>query len=521
MNSCQVGENVGGSIFFRKMPTSVLPIAVLVAAFQLCAQSINSFPSIQGNNLTSIKQVRGEQQTFNVIDSSFYISSGDQFRLRWWGIETNDMDLVVDSRGDLVIPDIGKIKARNRTLRQVRDSVEHFLSKRIKTQLIDFQLTKITPPQIRISGVVQSPGIYQFPPATRLSVALQAADVNANAVLSKIGSIEDAQKLALDPSPSIRRVLVVRNQSDSAYYDLMKSIRTADPTEDPILSNGDRIILLPQGPVAFITGGSNHNGGVEFIPGESIKSLLFSAGEDSSLKPEISGGSDSLGYCGKSTSNAVFSLPPRPSIKNLEFAWVVGNIHRPGMHQVGKNTRMADVIRQAGGVIGGDDSGYSFAIKRGWEVLAPFPALLSGGSTLHELNNSFSLYAKLTRGVYSEENPVIQPGDTIFVEKIQRVVWVGGQVRKPGYVTWKAGYTVDQYYELAGGLTDNAWDQEARIFNPFSKQLVPTQNTPIPPGAFVIVPESRRLQPEQWISIAVSLSSLALTLTTLFYTASK
>src|ERR1035437_301846 len=99
--------------------------------------------------------------------------------------------------------------------------------------------------------------------------------------------------------------------------------------------------------------------------------------------------------------------------------------------------------------------------------------------------------------------------------------WVGVEVRKPGFVPWKKGANIDDYVKAAGGYADRSWASRTRVFDLQSGLSLEAKSATIRPGAAVIVPEARYISPDQWLGIAASVASLALTMVILYVTVIK
>ena len=459
---------------------------------------------------------------YPIVDSMFHLSTGDQLRLRWWGIGTGDQDLVVDTRGDLILPDMGRIHTTGISFRAVRDSVEAMLHRRTKVSLIDLQITKIVMAQVRISGLVPTPGLFEVAPGTRLSAVLPLAGLDLGTLLRRMQGGDAIWQPSQDRIPSLRRVLVIRSNKDSAWYDLVQALRSGDPTQDPSLFFGDRVVLIPRGPMVQITGGTNFPGGVEFIPGETLGQFLLAAGEDTTLALEVDGRTGpSAGIRMDSSLTLVRfpskALPPHPSI-----AWILGKVRSPGAYPLKPRNTAQDMVSLAGGIPGGDDSGVVVAIKRGWAWLgAGRERGLAEATQYPEVRFAMLAYFSQMRGTYVDPQTPLQAGDTVFVYPAEQVVWVGGEVRKPGFVPWKKGANIDDYVKAAGGYADRSWASRTRVFDLQSGLSLEAKSATIRPGAAVIVPEARYISPDQWLGIAASVASLALTMVILYVTVIK
>jgi len=463
-----------------------------------------------------------EFPAYPIVDSLFHLSTGDQLRLRWWGIGSGDQDLVVDTRGDLILPDMGRVHATGKSFRSVRDTVEAMLRKRTKVTLIDLQIVKIMIAQIRISGLAPSPGLFEVPPGARLSQVLAQAGLDIDVLMHRMQGGDAIWQPSMERVPSLRHILLIRGGVDSSWYDLVQALRSGDPSQDPPLFYGDRIVLVPRGPIAQITGGVDFPGGVEFLPGEPLKKFLFAAGEDSNLVPEVEGHSESPSSILMDPTITLVRFPVKPMPDRPRIAWVLGKVQRQGAYHLTPGTTAQDLVAMAGGIPGGADSGVVVAIKRGWAWLgAGRERGLAEATQYPEVRFAMLAYFSQMRGTYVDPQTPLQAGDTVFVHPAEQVVWVGGEVKKPGFVPWKKGTGIDEYVAAAGGYADRAWASRTRVFDLQSGLSLEARSAAIRPGAAVIVPESRYIPPDQWLGIAVSVASLALTTVILYITVVK
>lgn len=463
--------------------------------------------------------IRRDVPSFQIADSLFRLSYGDVLRLRWWGVGSNEMELSVDTRGDLIIPDIGRVRVVGLNFQHVRDSIESKIRKYHKISLIDIQIIRVATAKIHISGLVPLPGIFDLPPGTRLSIALGNAGLDVAQQLRKMQDNEEVWNVGLGRSPSLRRVLIIREGIDSQWCDLVSAFRAGDIQQDPPLFYGDKIKVFPQGVISVISGGANFPGGVEAIRSESFGSYLHAAGEDSSAPYQVEGGNLNRRQMGDSP--IIIRFPPSQKDTRSGFAWVLGSVRNPGAYTLDSSATSGELVDRAGGIIGGKDSGSVVVIKRGWITLNTGRQRAAiEGELLPEVKASLVSNAIGMRGTYSNRDATVLPGDSVVVYPTEQVVWVGGQVQKPGYVPWKRGATLEDYVQSAGGWGDRPWKKKAQIVDIHTG--LPIQiGAEIQPGAAIVIPESHYMYFEQWIGVVVSVTSLALTASTFYWTVSK
>lgn len=488
--------------------------------FAMLAGGTGSAGSLSSVDLTQRNSARIDYPSISAPDSLIRLTPGDQLRLRWWGIGSGSLDLVVDTRGDILIPDMGRIPARDKNFKQIRDTVEVMLNRRVKANLVDLQIVKVNKAKIRISGLLSRPGVYECAPATTVSKALAMAGLDVAKAIDSLLSDLPGLYYATDQVASLRRVLVVRGSKDTIQVDLMRGLRMGDPTQDPPLFDGDAIRIIAREKLVSVTG-SAITGYVEAFSGEPVSNLLLASGEvDTNRAVELMDANGSVrqampGTTAVDSSLALVRVKPKRGALQPPVVWVIGQVANPGAYTYFAGMKAGDVVRAAGGIVGGEDSGVVVATKRGWGWLgASRMPTLADHFQLPELKVAMVDYYNHMRGNYSDPDAILQIGDTIYVYKAEQVVWVAGKVNRPGYVTWKKGADLDYYIRQAGGYSENAWDDRVQVFDWQTLQAMGRSGT-IRPGAAIVVPEERYISKEQWFSIAATTVSLLVAVTSL------
>ena len=121
---------------------------------------------------------------------------------------------------------------------------------------------------------------------------------------------------------------------------------------------------------------------------------------------------------------------------------VQGAVRKPDRYLLTRSTTLLEILAEAGGVLV-EKSSQEVHLTRGGgseTVVVKLDALLSTG----------------------DGNIVLQAGDVIYVPE-NEVVYVSGQVLKPGAVTWRDGLTVVQAVTEAGGASPGANLRKAYI----------------------------------------------------------
>jgi protein involved in polysaccharide export with SLBB domain len=330
-------------------------------------------------------------------------------------------------------------------------------------------------------------------------------------------------------------------------------------SDDPYLQPGDAVVVPDEdfalGSIS-ISGAVKMSGTYEYVPGDRIKDLLeISQGltqvADSSAAEvfEWNGG----GYTEKivdlrDTSSLDMKLPvnsrvvvpiDRNKVHNY-YVWVNGEVRVPGIYPISPDTtKLSDVIRMAGGFTrwASLPSAVVFRTKQPDVFTLPHPTNPEYFTNrASEINQEALAYASQELGMRSGREVVstdfvklfadkeekydvtLRAGDSIYVPQSQRAVYVFGQVRYPGYVDYRDGWTYSDYIAAAGGVTDGAQHGDIRILKHGTYQWYKPDDTHIEAGDLVFVPRVS-IKPElySWnlfkdiIGTVGSVASIALT----------
>jgi protein involved in polysaccharide export with SLBB domain len=178
----------------------------------------------------------------------------------------------------------------------------------------------------------------------------------------------------------------------------------------------------------------------------------------------------------------------------------------PGLYYVNDNTTLYDLMVMCGGPTKEADLNNSFVYNRlVSENYDPDFDRLSRYSYNQMTWLEYSYLRTKTRqlkGKYSinlkkcwdsqgkDANLVLRDGDELFVPELINGVWVAGQVRYPGLVTWDKNLKWKDYLESAGGYANNRKSQGTRIIRVHSGNWIkPTDKVQINPGDIIFVPD--------------------------------
>ena len=390
--------------------------------------------------------------------------------------------------------------------------------------------------RVQVAGAVMRPGDYALEPGLETVRQL----------------VSRAEGLSKDAFTN--RATIIRERPDqdreNLSFDLGKVMR-GEIADIPLLRQDSLTILsirdLRESYYITIEGAVNRPDTVEFVSNMSVADLIALAGgfQEGATPNRIEVArrirQDSVGVrtttlemyqfaldrnlqitplevaptSGVSPTMATFRLQPfdivyvrtSPNYEAQRQVYIAGEILHPGNYAIyNRQERITDVIQRAGGLKpGAYMAGAQY--KRAGQII--------GNDLGNVLNNSSA-----------EENLLLSDGDTLFIPRRSEIVEIQGAVLNPSSVSYKMGYTFDDYISEAGGYTDNARSKKAYVVYPngrkdrsrsfFQRRLVTDSGRPrVQPGSVVIVPfkpfDRNSLTPVERLGILSLLTTFAAT----------
>ena len=430
-------------------------------------------------------------------------------------------------------------------------------------QAIEVSNLDIVPVSVSVTGDVQNPGIYTLTTLNRVSEALAMADVKLNPgsvmrqqLLAPKGiSMAQARQAAVADTTqatvySQRNISLIR-QGQTMSLDLLKYLRLGDISQNPFLRDGDIIKINPAYSTITIDGAVRKPGDYELKDGDTIKDLLeiaFGLMENADLKhvmlysykadfiefdkTEL----DLTGYPKGNSSSLDQLLKPGDRILipvNSEYrkaykVHVTGKVKMPGTYYVNDKSSLYDLLLMSGGPTKEADLYSAYAYNR--LVSENFDPDFDRLSRLSMLQMTWLEYSYLRtktrqlKGKYSidmqkcwdtqgkEANLTLKDGDEIVIPELINGVWVAGQVRHPGLITWKENMSWKEYLANAGGYANNSKIQGIRIIRYSSGNWVkPTKKLQINPGDAIFVPDKQERYIWDDVKEAILITSQLLT----------
>ncbi|MDO8432769.1 MAG: SLBB domain-containing protein [Candidatus Binatus sp.] len=385
------------------------------------------------------------------VGSDYIVGPGDEFRVLVWGRVNDSWSLQVQRNGQVEIPQVGPLEVGGLTFEQAKKLIEAKTSTMTGVHA-DVTMGELRTIQVFVVGEVQQPGPYTVSALSRVSNVLAAAGG-----ISKIGSL--------------RKVQVKRHDKLISLVDLYSILMHGDTSADIRLQQDDVIYVPVIGPAFGIAGVVKRPAIYEMAhPTERLADAVALAGgvgafaytqrvqvqrvQDHVRRIVLDTPINQLAARNFETidGDLIKVFPVLPDQKN--YVRLIGNVFRPGDFQWNKQMRVTDLVSLGEGTQPHTYFKYAL-LKRleGKELYAHYLPL-NLGAIIADSN--------------SPQNIALRPFDevTIYSEDNLRdlpSVSITGQVRMPGSYRLDPRMKVSDLVYLAGGLSDNAYQQQATL----------------------------------------------------------
>lgn len=422
-------------------------------------------------------------------------------------------------------------------------------------------------PQISVSitGYVKYPGTYYMQPSDRLSNLMEKAMQDPKAAFAPERDLPPEPDLhqRLNPIPSLRtpearlqnyekyqslrQIALKRGQSEE-MYDLLRFYRLGELEENPILKDGDIFHVGIVENYISIDGAVALAGEIEYCEEDTLEDILRLAQgtlpeanlssimlmrydeENNAEQIRINLSAQPRLYFSPLMPRDRITIPFDARYRSKKTVHLWGEFMSTGEFQVDENATLWDIIQQAGGITDNADLANAVLLNEDYnaEPNAEFERLKL--RSMHELTPLEYSYMRTImrqiKGRYSIDfellfasegekgNRKLNNHDHIYIPEKLDVVWVSGQVRKPGLVAYKAGENWKYYIEQAGGYSsNNALYRGVRILRSNGGNWVkPAKKQVLMPGDIVFVPD--KIDRQFWTDVKdiVTVTASAITI---------
>jgi len=416
------------------------------------------------------------------------------------------------------------LKNNNRLKKMINSSLTIILLLLIVTPFLKSQVqVDVTIYNVSVVGSVKNPGVYQLPPTSRISQAIE----QANFIPDIESEMKDKSKEILEPS---KRNIVLKRNNEEILLDLEKYYILGEDKNNPYIRDGDIIIVPALLEQVSIEGAVNNPSDIELVIGDKITDIIALAlglKKDAYLQEaEIvrfhENGIDTetitfnlheIIASPQSRENLLLKDDDRIYIRSLpdfhekKMITIFGEVKFPGDYSIIENkTTLLEILEKCGGATVKADLQNAFIQRKSQEdIIDPeFERLklmlINDMNELEyeyfktksrELRGKFSVdFEKLCRNKDENLNVILKDNDYIYFPSKIVTVSVSGQVKNPGLITYIPNKNYLYYIEQAGGFSWHPRKSKIRIIRARSGEwLKPGKDTIIEVGDMIFIPE--------------------------------
>ena len=411
------------------------------------------------------------------LNGDYIVTTGDRISVRIWGAIAFESVQVVDTQGNIFIPDVGPVKLGGVPNKSVNRVVKNAIA-RVYTRDVEVYTNLLTAQtaNVYVTGFVKKPGKYSGMPT---SSVLHFID--------KAGGIDDR-------SGSFRNIEIVRNKKSIATIDLYRFIQSGE-IPDVVFKDGDAVVIKPLMNTIYVQGDVARPFRFEFSDnGLSADSIIALAspgpGVTHAAISTIRDGESVFDYVTLSQlrdirigNGDVITFKSDLSEKNITIN-ISGMHNGPSALTVNRRATLRQVLdlievdpelsayqriyMKRKSIAGRQKSSIEESLRR---LEAEF--LTASSSTdsesrirAQEAQLISDFVNKMTHVEPQGTLVVVQRGavadialendDTIVIPRVSPTVLVTGEVRLPRAFLWQKGSRPTDYIAQAGGFSNNA-----------------------------------------------------------------
>lgn len=420
-------------------------------ASDVVAERVNR-KRIYGHDLFTSRNLTFEPNQNMATPESYVLGPGDEIVVDVWGMNEDNISVVISSEGKVYIPQIGPVVLSGLSIKQATTKLRKTLSQKYSLagdapeSDISVTLGNVRTIQVNIIGEVRTPGTYRLSSLSNLYHALYMAGG-----VTEIGSL--------------RNIELHRDGKKVCTSDVYNYLFTGSNASNVALKEGDVIIVPPYESVVDIKGGVKRPMSYEVKSNEPLQSLVnYAGGFTSNAHPdeitvERTDNRHSKAFTVASADFASFKLQDGDivtvysNIQNDVFdnrVEIKGSVMRPGVYAIGGEiATVRQLVTHAGGLLEN--------------------AFLSRAQIIREKSDrsleivSFAVGALMKGQV---EDLQLRKNDVVVISDVNEIetkgnVKINGFVNTPGEYQYAQNMTVEDLILLAEGLSDGA--KNARV----------------------------------------------------------
>ncbi len=442
----------------------------------------------------------------SIDPDEYYVGPGDNIFISISGVKELVYNLMINQEGWLYIPQVGGVDLNDVTLSAAKERINKAIDKYYKNVNVFISLVNFRNIRVTLTGDVTRPSSYTLPANSRLADLISTSN-------------------GLTETSNIRNIKIITRKGEPATYDLLKFLRFGDYKQNPLLREGDVVMVDVVDKTVQISGMVKYPAIYEYVEGETVNDLIELAGGFLTRAKKDTIEVVSFLEDGKTQKSKYYPYDYIVSnnifLKNMDhvivrqipeylveyFVKIDGFVKYPGYYKITKGkTTLKEIIERAGGFL--DEASLTEAtLTRNLEVQDEDPEyerlkLMEPKDMTDDEYNYFKArsrersgrvvvdFVKLFVQHDNSEDILLHKGDVISIPEKKNYITMLGQVVNPGNVIYKPELSVDDYIELAGGFGWHALKDEVRVVKAKTGEWIDADEvTNLQPGDAIWVPE--------------------------------
>ena len=488
-------------------------IAFIVCKLFTPSISAQALPNYQERIISDSAAVMSNQfYSEGAVDESidpdeYIVGPGDLIFISISGISETSLNVSINEEGYIYIPKVGGIDLRDLTLKKAKQKIKDEINKFYKDVDVFVSLSKFREIKVTLLGDVKRPFTYTVPANSRLMDLIVHSE-------------------GLSKTSSYRNIKITSKNGIEKSYDFLSFLRFGDKNENPLLHEGDIVLVDRVDKTVSISGEVKYPGTYEYVKGETAAHLIkLSGGLLSKARKDTieivrfnkDGKSEhSLYYSLNQLKNENIKLEEQdkiivrkiPEYYIERYVRITGHVKYPGYYKIIKNkTTLKDVIEEAGGFLNNaslkdavltrqvgnikDDAEYErLKTMQRKDMSDDEYAYLKAKSREHP-GKVIVNFVGLFKHNDLNDNVILKSGDVITIPKVQNYITMLGQFVKPGNLIYKKGAGVGYYIKKSGGFGWRAESGDVRVIRATTGEWVDASDVDsLYPGDAIWAPES-------------------------------